>query len=630
MLFYERNTVGESLNMSADEFVVVGKSYYTTHNYYENGEIRPELSYTTSSNAAFKQAERQEILANIDGDAVFTFDYNNMGGYGGTAFEIKNARNPKNDVYSTGLSGFGVAAQGSVYRSDRILWGTYPQNSDEIMISLYTYLSLKDAGSVSMTDEYGNVSEVTVQDYSDLKNITLNVIGRNGWTSGAEYKVTGVYECDEIPSEITSDGTLGSQALYEWQQRVANGFYSYCLVSESFYDANIKYFGSVQSYIGECFDQMDQGQQLMSLDKEISTIYQAATLPPRKGLMAIKVYNAQGEAITSLSENGMAVDAYAYYSIISSAVISHMEGKFYSDYETMYEEWSKAYEALGVFSDGIYSNGGDVIYLTDTERIEKLSEAIAFIDKYEIPVFENITLVSTDKETGIPIQIEGFYLNNNYSGAYFGEQIYETLEISLGSYMMDETDYDATGDIYNKFIVAKQGLDLDKVLDRVYITADDDSFYSIKNDCVTQVQYYVSLIDILSKVFLYVGIAFAVFSMLLLFNFISVSIAGKKKEIGILRAVGARSADVFKIFYSESAIITVVCLVLSIVVSSILCAVFNGMIASELGVPLALFVFGPLSVALMTGIAIVTSVISTFMPVYTIAKKRPVESIRAL
>lgn len=54
------------------------------------------------------------------------------------------------------------------------------------------------------------------------------------------------------------------------------------------------------------------------------------------------------------------------------------------------------------------------------------------------------------------------------------------------------------------------------------------------------------------------------------------------------------------------------------------------MIATELGIPLALFVFGPLSVLIMIGIAVVTSVISTFMPVYSIAKKRPVESLRAL
>ena len=44
----------------------------------------------------------------------------------------------------------------------------------------------------------------------------------------------------------------------------------------------------------------------------------------------------------------------------------------------------------------------------------------------------------------------------------------------------------------------------------------------------------------------------------------------------------------------------------------------------------SIFVFGPLSWLVMLGIAVVTSVIATFLPVYSAAKRKPVESIRAL
>ncbi len=43
-----------------------------------------------------------------------------------------------------------------------------------------------------------------------------------------------------------------------------------------------------------------------------------------------------------------------------------------------------------------------------------------------------------------------------------------------------------------------------------------------------------------------------------------------------------------------------------------------------------IFVFGPLSWLVMLGIAVVTSFVATFLPVYSIAKRKPVESIRAL
>ena len=137
-----------------------------------------------------------------------------------------------------------------------------------------------------------------------------------------------------------------------------------------------------------------------------------------------------------------------------------------------------------------------------------------------------------------------------------------------------------------------------------------------------------STFKVLEQVFLWVGVALALFSMLLLFNFISVSITSKKKEIGILRAVGARSADVFKIFFSESVIITVICFVLSVIASIILCGVINDLVSSQLQV--SLLVFGPLSLLVLIGIAAVTSFIATFLPVYSIAKKKPVDSIRAL
>lgn len=161
-----------------------------------------------------------------------------------------------------------------------------------------------------------------------------------------------------------------------------------------------------------------------------------------------------------------------------------------------------------------------------------------------------------------------------------------------------------------------------------YIVADDDSFFKLASPVSEQLSFVNQLIDSLEKVFLWVGIVMALFSMLLLLNFISVSISNKKKEIGILRAVGARSADVFKIFYAESAIITIICYVLAMIACFVICPILNTQIAATLSV--SIFVFRPVSWLIMLAIALVTSIIATFLPVYSIARKKPVESIRAL
>jgi ABC-type antimicrobial peptide transport system permease subunit len=137
-----------------------------------------------------------------------------------------------------------------------------------------------------------------------------------------------------------------------------------------------------------------------------------------------------------------------------------------------------------------------------------------------------------------------------------------------------------------------------------------------------------SMIKELSKVFFWIGVVLAVFAALLLSNFISVSISYKKQEIGILRAVGARSFDVFKIFFSESFVIATICVVISLIASVALCGAINGTLIILIGA--SLLVFGLNSLGVLIGVAFITVVVATFLPVWGAAKKKPVESIRAL
>ena len=137
-----------------------------------------------------------------------------------------------------------------------------------------------------------------------------------------------------------------------------------------------------------------------------------------------------------------------------------------------------------------------------------------------------------------------------------------------------------------------------------------------------------SMVTNFSQIFLYVGLVFAVFAVLLLSDFISTSISQKKREIGILRAVGARSADVFKIFFSESFVIAAICVAISTAASVWLCDYLNKEMASGIGA--SLLVFGPLSVAVLIGSALLTVIVATFLPVNNAARKKPVESIKAL
>ncbi len=159
--------------------------------------------------------------------------------------------------------------------------------------------------------------------------------------------------------------------------------------------------------------------------------------------------------------------------------------------------------------------------------------------------------------------------------------------------------------------------------------AEDDSRYSISHAVGDALEMVNGMITELSTVFMWIGIVMAVFAALLLSNFISVSISHKKRDIGILRAVGARSSDVFKIFFSESFFIALISIVISMIGCFVACSIINTEIGSALS-GVSLFVFGPMSMLILVGVALVTAVVATFLPVYNAAKKKPVDSIRAI
>ena len=171
---------------------------------------------------------------------------------------------------------------------------------------------------------------------------------------------------------------------------------------------------------------------------------------------------------------------------------------------------------------------------------------------------------------------------------------------------------------------------IEKVLELNNVMGEDDSYFAIDNTLYRSVKSISDMVKNMGQVFFYVGLAMALFASLLLFNFISVSINGKMHEIGVLRAVGARGTDVFKIFFSESFIISLICIAISLVGTYFLLIVLNNSITKVLTFSMRLLVFGPVTVAMIAGVALVVAVLGTFLPVAKISSKKPVESMKGL
>ncbi len=167
---------------------------------------------------------------------------------------------------------------------------------------------------------------------------------------------------------------------------------------------------------------------------------------------------------------------------------------------------------------------------------------------------------------------------------------------------------------------------VEKLVDMHYGN-DGESVYYMHNSVVIAMALKGDTFTKLGKVFLYVGLALAVFSIILMSNYIAVSISSQKKQIGILRALGARSSDVFAIFYSESLIISIVNFVLATISAFVACLIINAKVAGDFGLQITFMLFGFRQIALMLALSLGVSLIASVLSIFSITKRKPVDCI---
>ena len=164
----------------------------------------------------------------------------------------------------------------------------------------------------------------------------------------------------------------------------------------------------------------------------------------------------------------------------------------------------------------------------------------------------------------------------------------------------------------------------------VYGNEDEDSGVGLMvNETTTYVVGEVDeLAGFLSPMFKWIGIVFAAFSAVLFSVFIANSIIHKKQEIGVLRALGARSLDVYRIFLSETGVIAVFNGLVACGLLYMLAKWINNSLQGDYLYNLVLLHFGLRQVLLIFGLSIGIAIIATFVPIWGIARRKPIDVIR--
>ncbi len=260
-------------------------------------------------------------------------------------------------------------------------------------------------------------------------------------------------------------------------------------------------------------------------------------------------------------------------------------------------------------------DGIDVIGRHSAELIFKLfSELAADGDEIVMDASSNFypsTITTRD------VEIVGVYYSEE-DVAVVSDSLYASL---IGSFMDGVYAY-AVGEMPDGYYEIKNIVKFTKEYE------EDGVVFLLKNSVTEELSFIDELLVVLGQVFLYVGIGFAVFASLMLANFIGTSISYKKQEIGILRAIGSRSADVFRIFFAESFIIAMINYVLSLLSTGCLVFFINKLLREDAGLLITILNFGIRQVVVLFLISLLVAFVATFLPVRKIASMKPIDAIK--
>lgn len=542
--------------------------------------------------------------------------------------------------------------------------GAFPATENECLLPLYAYWSFEDLG-------YGKGDVAIPADkitYSTIIGTTLS------FTDGSSYKISGIVDT-KLPASLAAYRTRINDINY------SNELYYLSMG----YDSNIhtsiitkkvekaeepedyeltrifltnetgeekEYYplayypthSSSNYFFKDGQTSLNSGEALMTLSKVRSLFKE--TKDPKEGSLAYAVKQI---------ENNEETFKFSYIEEHYDELYAKCKGNSdFQSFEEIYkEEGLNDKEILQNFltSNAVFGSAGTKQIVEDAWITEEKKYLDGVSSDLPLdPVTGTLPTGKSNNDNIEPLQTWTFKI----VGIDFAES-YWTLGDAVLS--ISETDMDLIKErlVTNNYVIddstkgrvgfltyGKKESTLDKFLDlyfaksKVFSDADydisaipDNAWYlRISNGTLQTVETYATLIVILTHVFLYIGIAMAIFSMLLFYNFMSISINNKKREIGILRAVGAKRSDVFKIFYSEAFIIAFINFILSTIVVFVVSHLVNASVIKGSGIIFNLMNPNFLVALALLGASLASSIISAFLPVTKIANKKPIDAIQ--
>lgn len=155
------------------------------------------------------------------------------------------------------------------------------------------------------------------------------------------------------------------------------------------------------------------------------------------------------------------------------------------------------------------------------------------------------------------------------------------------------------------------------------------SNYRVNDVVVTEVRRVNSSIDATNKIILGFIIGAAVFSALMMINFVSITINDTKKRMGIFRSLGMRMSNIYCTYITEVLMIALVAAAFAVIVAASVSAIVAAVVETSEFVDLtSLMPVSAVTVFSTFALSIGIAAISSALPIFTKIKKTPVDLLR--
>lgn len=157
-----------------------------------------------------------------------------------------------------------------------------------------------------------------------------------------------------------------------------------------------------------------------------------------------------------------------------------------------------------------------------------------------------------------------------------------------------------------------------------------DSRFAVSNEVQFIMDYNDDVMEVVKEKFFWFGLVLALFTGILFQNFIHLSISHKKKDIGILRALGGRRKDIFTIFLTEALFMGTIVSVISLFLTVIFIKQLDAFAGESMGLTVSFVWVEFRQVFWVFTLAISVATLSSWLPIHRYSKQKPVDVIKII